>query len=81
MTDKERLETLRKCRAYYERIISDIDAGADCLVEIRVKGEKHGVGNPAGCRAAITGMIAEIGRQIDALAEKLRKEAEDAGAN
>lgn len=67
MTDMERLETLRRCRSYYERIVRDIESGTDCLVEIHIKGEKHGVGNPNGCKAAVNGMLVEIDRQIAAL--------------
>ncbi len=64
MTDNERLEILRRCRSYYERFIRDIDAGANCIVEIHICGEKHGVGNPTGCRAAVNGMLVEINKQI-----------------
>ena len=70
MTDSERLEILRRCRSYYERIIRDIDDGADCLVEIHINGEKHGVGNPGGCRAAVNGMLVEINKQIATLEPK-----------
>ena len=70
MTDSERLEILRRCRSYYERIIRDIEDGADCLVEIHIKGEKHGVGNPGGCKAAVNGMLVEINKQITELESK-----------
>ena len=70
MTNKERLEMLLRCRSYYERIILDIDGGADCLVEIHIKGEKHGVGNPNGCKAAVSGMLHEINKQIAELESK-----------
>ena len=71
MIDNERLEILRRCRSYYERIIRDIDAGASCLVEIHINGEKHGVGNAKGCRAAVGGMLVEIDRQIAELSAEL----------